>query len=75
MRQIFVFTRAAGKGAEPQTDVLNKGFLIKVSFKRLTGTKSARPRARRALVVPAGDGRDGGPRGLPAMLDQMQYNS
>lgn len=75
MRQIFVFTRAAGKGTEPQTDVRNKGFRIKVSFKRLTGTKSALPQARRLFLEPTGEGKDGGPWDLPAMLDQIQFNS
>lgn len=63
--------KAAGKGTEPQTDILNKDFLIKVSFKRLTGTKSAPPRARRASVVPARDGRAGGPWAFTASLDQI----
>lgn len=75
MRQIFVFTRAAGKGTEPQTDEQNKSFQIKVSFKRLTGTKSALPQARRVFLEPAREGKDGGPWGLPAMLDQIQFNS
>jgi len=75
LRQIFVCPGAAGKGTEPHTDVLNKGFLIKVSFKRLAGAKSAPPQARHAFLVPAGDGRDGGPWGLPAMPDQIQDNS
>lgn len=63
--------KAAGKGTEPQTDILNKGFLIKVPFKRLAGTKSAPPRARRASSVPAADGRAGGPCAFTAMLDQI----
>lgn len=75
MRQIFVFTGAAGKGTEPQTDIGNKSLLIKVSFKRLAGTKSALPQARHAFLVPAGDRRDGGPWGLGATLDQIQYHS
>lgn len=60
--------KAAGKGTEPQTDILNKGFLIKVPFKRLAGTKSAPPRARRACLVPAADGRAGGPCAFTAMI-------
>lgn len=41
----------------------------------LTGTKSALPQARHTFLVPARDGRDGGAGGLPAMLDQIHYNS
>lgn len=41
----------------------------------LTGTKSALPQTRQTFLVPARDRRDGGAGGLPAMLDQIQYNS
>lgn len=64
MRQIFASREAAGKGSEPQTDIRNKGFLIKVSFKMLTGTKSALPQTRHTFLVPARDRRDGGAGGV-----------